>query len=197
MASDPDRGGPEDSPAERSEHDDHGQLVHELHEARPASWLAYPGVVVGAAGLRRNLAQVLGGPGVRGDPEPHGLVAENDPAGLQARHGLGYVAAVVLAVREQHDHPVRRSGVAVPLHVAIGEEQGVRHGRPAVPDLHQQAAGRDGQCPPGSLAGLGSIDGIGKAKLNNYGQELLALLARPRSEPDSSRGDAADQGRDS
>ena len=45
---------------------------------------------------------------------------------------------------------------------------------------------------PGSLSRLGSIDGIGKAKLDNYGQELLALLARPRSEPDSSRGDAAD-----
>ena len=184
------------APAEHSEHVDHGQRVHELHE-HVRELAGVGGVVVGAAGLRRNLAQVLGGPGVRGDPEPHGLVAENDPAGLQARHGLGYVAAVVLAVREQHDHPVRRSGVAVPLHVAIGEEQGVRHGRPAVPDLHQQAAGRDGQCPPGSLAGLGSIDGIGKAKLNNYGQELLALLARPRSEPDSSRGDAADQGRDS
>ncbi len=50
---------------------------------------------------------------------------------------------------------------------------------------------------PGSLTRLGAIDGIGKAKLNNYGQELLALLARPRSEPDSSRGDAADEGRDS
>ena len=34
---------------------------------------------------------------------------------------------------------------------------------------------------PGSLSKLGSIEGIGKAKLDNYGQELLALLARPRS----------------
>ena len=33
---------------------------------------------------------------------------------------------------------------------------------------------------PGSLSKLGSIEGIGKAKLDNYGQELLALLARPR-----------------
>ena len=45
---------------------------------------------------------------------------------------------------------------------------------------------------PGSLNRLAAIDGIGKAKLDNYGQELLALLARPRSEPDSSRGDASD-----
>ena len=44
---------------------------------------------------------------------------------------------------------------------------------------------------PGSLTRLGAIDGIGKAKLKNYGQELLALLARPRNELDSSRGDAA------
>ena len=44
---------------------------------------------------------------------------------------------------------------------------------------------------PGSLSKLGAVDGIGKAKLENYGQELLALLARPRSEPDPSRRDAA------
>lgn len=44
---------------------------------------------------------------------------------------------------------------------------------------------------PGSLSRLAAIDGIGKAKLDNYGQELLALLARPRSAPDSSRGDAS------
>ena len=38
---------------------------------------------------------------------------------------------------------------------------------------------------PGSLSALGAIEGIGKAKLQNYGQELLALLARPRAGPDS------------
>ena len=45
---------------------------------------------------------------------------------------------------------------------------------------------------PGSLTRLGAIEGIGKAKLDNYGQELLALLARPRSESASSRDDAVD-----
>ena len=35
---------------------------------------------------------------------------------------------------------------------------------------------------PGSMSALGAIEGIGKAKLAKYGQELLALLARPRSE---------------
>ena len=44
---------------------------------------------------------------------------------------------------------------------------------------------------PGSLSRLGAIDGIGKAKLKNYGQELLALLACSRTEPDSLRRDAA------
>ena len=44
---------------------------------------------------------------------------------------------------------------------------------------------------PGSLSKLGAIDGIGKAKLKNYGQELLALLACSRADPDSSRRAAA------
>ena len=38
---------------------------------------------------------------------------------------------------------------------------------------------------PGSMHRLGAIAGIGKAKLENYGQELLALLARPRTEEGS------------
>ena len=33
---------------------------------------------------------------------------------------------------------------------------------------------------PQSMAKLGTIDGIGKAKLEKYGQEILALLAWPR-----------------
>ena len=33
---------------------------------------------------------------------------------------------------------------------------------------------------PGSLSGLGAIEGIGKAKLDNYGQELLAFSGLPR-----------------
>ena len=40
---------------------------------------------------------------------------------------------------------------------------------------------------PGSFSALGAIDGIGKAKLDNYGRELLALLSRPRGGPDSDR----------
>ena len=38
---------------------------------------------------------------------------------------------------------------------------------------------------PQSLTKLGAIDGIGKAKLEKYGQDLLAMLARPRNRPDS------------
>ena len=35
---------------------------------------------------------------------------------------------------------------------------------------------------PGSLSALAAVEGIGKAKLEKYEQELLALLARPRTE---------------
>jgi len=45
---------------------------------------------------------------------------------------------------------------------------------------------------PGSLTRLGAIEGIGKAKLDSYGQELLALLSRPRDDPDSPPGDEGD-----
>ena len=45
---------------------------------------------------------------------------------------------------------------------------------------------------PASLSRLGTIEGIGKAKLENYGQELLAMLARPRSDPGSSQGNVPD-----
>ena len=34
---------------------------------------------------------------------------------------------------------------------------------------------------PQSVSKLATIEGVGKAKLDNYGQELLALLARPSS----------------
>ena len=47
---------------------------------------------------------------------------------------------------------------------------------------------------PGSLSRLGAIEGIGKAKLDNYGQELLAMLARPRSESPSPPKDSFDPG---
>ena len=43
---------------------------------------------------------------------------------------------------------------------------------------------------PGSMSALGAIEGIGKAKLENYGQELLALLARPRTESAARREEA-------
>ena len=36
---------------------------------------------------------------------------------------------------------------------------------------------------PQSLTKLNAIEGIGKAKLEKYGQDLLAMLARPRSGP--------------
>ena len=76
----------------------------------------------------------------------------------------------------------------------------------ALRDWRTERAKRDGVAPymickqlaamvnarPGSLSRLGAIDGIGKVKLDNYGQELLALLARPRSEPESSHGGAAE-----
>ena len=40
---------------------------------------------------------------------------------------------------------------------------------------------------PESMSRLGAIEGIGKAKLENYGQDLLAILSRPRAEGGSPR----------
>ena len=54
-------------------------------------------------------------------------MTEDDPARLQARHRLAHVAAVVLPIRQQHDHPGGGAGVAILVHEAIGEEQGVGH----------------------------------------------------------------------
>ena len=45
---------------------------------------------------------------------------------------------------------------------------------------------------PQSVSKLGAIDGVGKAKLEKYGQELLAILARPRNKPGSERTPAED-----
>ena len=45
---------------------------------------------------------------------------------------------------------------------------------------------------PGSMSALGAIEGIGKAKLEKYGQELLALLARPRTESGAPRPNERD-----
>ena len=66
----------------------------------------------------------------------------------------------------------------------------------ALRDWRAERARRDGVAPymvctnqqlaamikarPQSMAKLGTIDGIGKAKLEKYGQEILALLAWPR-----------------
>ena len=66
----------------------------------------------------------------------------------------------------------------------------------ALRDWRVERARRDGVAPylvctnqqlaamikarPQSMAKLGIIDGIGKAKLEKYGQEILALLAWPR-----------------
>ena len=66
----------------------------------------------------------------------------------------------------------------------------------ALRDWRAERARRDGVAPymvctnqqlaamikarPQSMAKLGTIDGIGKAKLETYGQEILALLAWPR-----------------
>ena len=83
----------------------------------------------------------------------------------------------------------------------------------ALRDWRAERARRDGVAPymvctnqqlaamikarPQSMAKLGTIDGIGKAKLEKYGQEILALLAWPRgasappSKPARDSGSAA------
>ena len=45
---------------------------------------------------------------------------------------------------------------------------------------------------PRSMSALGAIEGIGKAKLERYGQELLALLGRPAGEGVRPTGNSTD-----
>ena len=87
--------------------------------------------MVGAAGLRRDLAQVRRCRGVRGDAEAHRLVPKDHAARLQAGQRLADIPAVVLSVRQQHDHPVRGAGMPVALHETVREAQRVGHRRPA------------------------------------------------------------------
>ena len=87
------------------------------------------------------------------------------------------------------------SDADLPLFNALREWRAERAKRDGVPPYiictnRQLAAMVNAR--PGSLSRLGAINGIGKAKLEKYGQELLALLARPRSEPASSGRDSAD-----
>ncbi len=106
------------------------KCIHEFHEyVRELGGVH--GMMVGAAGLGRNGARILGGLGGRGDAKPDRFMAENEPAGLDTRQGLANIATVVLAICQQHDHPVGRTGVAVGGHVAVGEAQDVGHGRTA------------------------------------------------------------------
>ncbi len=106
------------------------KCIHEFHEYVHELGGVH-GMMVGAAGLGGNVAQVLGGLGGQGDTKSDRFMAENDPAGLQALHSLANITTVVLAIRQQHNHPVGRAGVAMAGHVAVGEAQGVRHGRAA------------------------------------------------------------------
>ena len=71
----------------------------------------------------------------------------------------------------------------LPLFDALRDWRAERARRDGVPPYlictNQQLAAMI-NARPQSLTKLGSIDGIGKAKLEKYGQEILALLARPR-----------------
>ena len=76
----------------------------------------------------------------------------------------------------------------LPLFNALRDWRAERAQRDGVPpylictnrQLAEMVSGR-----PQSMSKLGAIDGIGKAKLENYGQDLLALLARPQTEGES------------
>jgi ATP-dependent DNA helicase RecQ len=57
-------------------------------------------------------------------------------------------------------------------------EQARAQGVPAYVILHDRTLAAIAQARPGSIAALARIDGIGTAKLERYGEALLAL-ARP------------------
>ena len=64
-------------------------------------------------------------------PETHRLVAEDHARRLQLRQRIGDVAAVVLAVREQDDHPVAGRRRAFVVHEPVGDQHRRRHRRAA------------------------------------------------------------------
>ena len=87
------------------------------------------------------------------------------------------------------------SEVDLPLFNALRDGRAERAKRDGVPPYlictNKQLAAMV-NARPGSLSRLGAIEGIGKAKLDNYGQELQALLARPRGEHRSPPGKSPD-----
>ena len=85
--------------------------------------------------------------------------------------------------RRGTDRGVQVAEAGIPLYDALRDWRADRARRDGVPPYivctNQQLAAMI-KARPQSMSKLGTIDGVGKAKVEKYGQELLALLARPK-----------------
>lgn len=85
--------------------------------------------------------------------------------------------------RRGTDRGVQVAEADIPLYNALRDWRAERALRDGVPPYmvctNQQLAAMI-KARPQSMSKLGSINGIGKAKLEKYGQDLLALLAWPK-----------------
>ena len=113
---------------EHPQHVDDGERVDELHE-QVSELGRVRRVVVGAAARRGDVAQVAGRARIGFDAETHRLVAEDHARRRQLRQRIGDIAAVVLAVGEQDDHPVAGRRRAFVLHEPVGDQHRRRHRR--------------------------------------------------------------------
>ena len=114
---------------------------------------------------------------------------------------IAYAEGPIIPRPESAGHPTQSkspewrmllSDNDVPLFNALRSwraERAKREGVPAYVICTNSQLARMASTRPRSLAGLGAINGVGKAKLKNYGHDLLALLA---SHPDAQAVPAAE-----
>jgi len=102
----------------------------------------------------------------------------------RARVRVAYGALVSVAGRRSRlaPEPLPAEVVERARHAlrAWRSERVAAEGKPAFVFLHDRTLEALASCVPSSMAALAKVDGIGPAKLESYGDELLALLAAAR-----------------
>ena len=146
-----------------------------------------------AGGLRRRFASRVPEGWEASASREHFFVRNDVPyLAVFVTHGLEPPASVPAApgkaANRKSGWRSQLSASDLPLFNALRECRSKRAGRvgisPYMVCSNKQLASMI-NARPRSLSKLGAIDGIGRAKLEKYGQDLLAMLARPR-------GDSAD-----